>query len=153
MPRTLLANNACEFCSHLMADFCQASGINRVYSTPYHPQGNSITERLHRTLKSVLASLSKGQPTKWPDYLTQCQQILNAAVHETIGEQPYYLMFNRHAPRFVRMTLPQVDDEIDISVALDVVKQTSRNNSRKWLARANMGRKDQTVDVGDLMWV
>ena len=101
----------------------------------------------------MLAYLSKGQPTKWPDYITQCQQILNAAVHETTGEQPHYLMFNRHAPRFIGITLPQVDDEIDIGVALEVVKQTSRDNSRKWLARANLGRKEQTVSVGDLVWV
>ena len=153
VPRTLLADNAWEFRSQLMADFCQTHGIQLTYSTPYHPQGNSITERLHRTLKSVLACLSKGQPSKWPEFLAQCQQVLNTAVHDTTGEQPYYLMFNRRAPRFVGTTLPQVDDEIDISVALDVVKQTSSENSRKWLARANVGRKDQSVDVGDLVWV
>ena len=153
VPTTLLADNACEFRSHLLTDFCQAHGIHLAYSTPYHPQGNSITERVHRTLKSVLASVSKGQPTKWAEYLTTCQQILNSAVHETTGEQPHYLMFNRHAPRIVGMTLPQVDDEIDVKFALDVVRQTSRMNSRKWLARANEGRKDQTVGIGDLVWV
>ena len=125
VPRTLLADNACEFRSHLMTVFCRAHGIGITYSTPYHPQSNSITERLHRTLKSVLACLSRGQPTKWPEYLTQCQQILNAAVHETTGEQPHYLMFHRHAPRFVGTTLPQVDDKIYINVALDAVRQTS----------------------------
>ena len=74
-------------------------------------------------------------------------------MHEITEEQLHYLMFNRHASRFIGTTLPQVDDEIDISVALEVMKQTSRDNSRKWLARENMGRKDQTVDVGDLVWV
>ena len=153
VPRTLLADNACEFRSHLMTDFCQAHGIHLTYSTPYHPQGNSITERVHRTIKSVLASISKGKPAKWPDYLTQCQQILNAAVHETTGEQPHYLMFNRHAPRFVGTTLPQVDDDVDVNFALDVVRQMAPENSRKWLRRANEGRKEQTVNVGDLVWV
>ena len=76
--------------------------------------------------------------------------VLNVAVHETTGEQLHYLMFHHHTPRFVGTTLPQIDDEIDINVALDVVRQTSRENSRKWLARANVGRRDQTVDVGDL---
>ena len=153
VPRTLLADNACEFRSNLMADFCHAHGIHPAYSTPYHPQGNAITERVHRTLKSVLASLSKGQPTKWPEHLTQCQQVLNSAVHETTGEQPHYLMFNRHAPRFVGSLLPQVDDETDTSFALDVVRQTSQDNSRKWLRRANVGRREQMVEIGDLVWV
>ena len=141
VPRTLLADNACEFRSHLLSELCRAQGIEQVFSTPYHPRGNSITERLHRTMKSVLACLAKGQPHRWSNYLTQCQQILNAAVHETTGEQPHYLMFNRHAPTYVGTTLPQVDDDIDVNVALDAVRQTSRERGRKWLARANMGRK------------
>ena len=153
VPRTLLADNACEFRSHLLAELCRTHGIQLVFSTPYHPCGNSITERLHRTMKSVLATLGKGQPHKWSDHLIKCQQILNAAVHESTGEQPYYLMFNRHAPRYVGTTLPQADDEIDLSAALEAVKQTSRTNNRKWLARKNIGRKDQTVSVGDLVWV
>ena len=62
-------------------------------------------------------------------------------------------MFHRHAPRFVGTTLPQMDDEIDINVTLDAVRQTSRENSRKWLARANVGRRDQTVDIDDLVWI
>ena len=153
VPKTLLADNACEFRSRLLADLCHTHGIDLVFSTPYHPQGNSITERLHRTMKSVLACLGKGQPNKWSDHLTQCQRVMNAAVHEATGEQPYYLMFHRHAPRYVGTNLPQVDDEIDMSVALEAVRQTSREKRRKWLARANMDRKDQTVNIDDLVWV
>lgn len=153
VPKILLADNACEFRSRLLAELCRSQGIELVFSTPYHPRGNSVTERLHRTMKAVLASLGKGQPYKWSDHLTQCQQILNAAVHEATGEQPYYLMFRRHAPRYVGTTLPQVDDEIDINIALEAVKDTFRENIRKWLARANMGRKDQRVEVDDLVWV
>lgn len=153
VPKTLLADNAREFRSRVLADLCHTHGIDLVFSTPYHPRGNSITERLHRTMKSVLACLGKGKPNQWSNHLTQCQRVLNSAVHEATGEQPYYLMFHRHAPRYVGTNLPQVDDEIDLSVALDAVRQTSRENSRKWVARANVGRKDQTVDIGDLVWV
>lgn len=74
-------------------------------------------------------------------------------VHETTGEQPCFLFFRRHAPRYVGTTLPQVDDEIDINTALEAVRQSSRRNSRKWLARANIGRKDQRVEVDDLVWI
>ena len=153
VPRVLLADNACEFRSQVLTELCRTHGIEMAFSTPYHPCGNSITERLHRTLKSVLASLGKGQPHRWSECLTQCQQILNAAVHETTGEQPYFLFFRRHAPRYVGTTLPQVDDEIDINTALEAVRQASRVNSRKWLARANIGRKDQKVEINDLVWI
>ncbi len=41
-------------------------GIRLVHSTPYHPQGNSISERMQRTMKAVLTTLCKGQPAMWP---------------------------------------------------------------------------------------
>lgn len=104
-------------------------------------------------MNSVLASLGKGQPYKWSNHLTRCQQILNVAIHEATGEQPYYLMFRHHTPRYVGTTLPQEDDEIDINIALDAVRQMSRENTRKWLPQLNMGRKDQKIEVDYLVWV
>ncbi len=49
-PRVLLADNAREFCSEKLKAWCRENGIRLVHSTPYHPQGNSISERMHRTM-------------------------------------------------------------------------------------------------------
>ncbi len=67
-PRVLLADNAREFCSERLRTCCRENGVRLVHSTPYHPQGNSISERMHRTMKSVLATLCKGQPAVWQRY-------------------------------------------------------------------------------------
>lgn len=48
VPKVLFADNACEFRSQLLTELCPTHGIEMVFSTPYHPCGNSITERLHR---------------------------------------------------------------------------------------------------------
>ncbi len=94
-PIVLLTNNARKFRSERLKDWCRENVIKLVHSTPYHPKGNSISERMHGTMKSVLTTLCKGQPTRWPKYIKKCQRILNSAIHEATGEQPYYLMFNR----------------------------------------------------------
>ncbi len=65
MPRTILLYNAKEFTSQQFRTLCEKSEIQLGYVTPYHPQGNSISERMHGTMKAVLASLCKGQPTRW----------------------------------------------------------------------------------------
>ncbi len=78
---TLLAVNAREFCSEDFRQWCNENGIELVHSTPYHPAGNSISERMHRTMKSVLTTLCKSQPSRWPRYIKPCQRILNSAVH------------------------------------------------------------------------
>ncbi len=146
----LLADNAREFRSDRLKEWCRDNGIKLVHSTPYHPQGNSISERMHGTMKSVLTTLCKGQPTKWPQYIKKCQRILNSATHEATGEQPYFLMFNRRAPRLIGAELPQIGQDSDLEVALDVVRRTNVEQARKWRGRANMGKKNRRVGEGQL---
>ncbi len=50
-PRVLLTDNAREFCSDTLKIWCRENGVKLVHSTPYHPQGNFISERMHRTMK------------------------------------------------------------------------------------------------------
>ncbi len=85
-PRVLLADNAREFGSENLKAWCRGNGIRLVHSTPYHPQGNAIIERVHLIMKAVLSTLCKGQPAMWPRYLKNCQCVLNSAVHEATGE-------------------------------------------------------------------
>ncbi len=56
-PRNVVMDNGGEFTSKDFQDFCTRHSITACYTTPYHPQGTGITERMHRTLKSVLAAL------------------------------------------------------------------------------------------------
>ncbi len=113
-----------------LKECCRENGIEVVHSTPYHPQGNAIVERMHGTMKSVLTTLCKGQPTRWPLYIKKCQRILNEVVHEATGEQPHYLMFNRRGSRTI-VELPQTGQDSDLQVALDVVRKTSLEQARK----------------------
>ncbi len=61
-PRVLLADNAREFCSDMLKNWCRENGVSLIHSTPYPPHFNSISERMHRTMKAVLYTLCKGQP-------------------------------------------------------------------------------------------
>ena len=94
VPLSLILNNGSKFTSNLYKDLCKVHKINTGFTTPYHPQGNSISERMHRTMKTVLNMLCKGSPYKWPHYLGETQRVLNVAVHTTLGEQPHYVFFS-----------------------------------------------------------
>ncbi len=153
IPEVILADNAREFHVVAVRELCGSHGVKLVHSTPYHPQGNSISERMHRTMKTVLSVLCKGQPMRWPEYLTRCQTVLNSAVYETMGEQPYFLMFSRHPPRNTGVNLPHVSDDPDVQAAHEVVKQTNREMAQKWRDKANRGRRSQKVEKDQLAWV
>lgn len=68
-PRALVLDNGGEFTSQAFRAYCEKLGIACHYCTPYHPQGNAITERQHRNLKGVLSTLCKGHPLRWPRLL------------------------------------------------------------------------------------
>ncbi len=117
----LFADNAREFRSDKLKQCCRENGIKLVHSMPYHSQGHSISETMHGIMKSVLTTLCKGQP----QYIIKiCQRILNSAIQEATGEQPYFLMFNPRAPRLTGAELPQIGQDSDLEVALDVVRRT-----------------------------
>ncbi len=83
-PRVLLADNVREFCSEKLKTWC-----------------NSISERMHRTMKAVLTTHCKGQPAVWPRYIKKCQKVFNSVVNEATDEQLHFLMFNRRLPRLI----------------------------------------------------
>ncbi len=130
-PRVLLTDNAREFCLDVSRNWRRENSIRLVHSTLYHPQGNSVCERVCRTMKAVLATLCKGHPARWPRYIKRCQRVINNAVHESTGEQPYFLMFRRRQPRMIEVELPQLEQDADLDMAIEVVKQTNLQQSRK----------------------
>ncbi len=150
--RVLLADNARKFRLDKLKEWCRENGIKLVHSTPYHPQGNSISERMHGTMKSLL-TMCKGQPTRWSQYIKKCQRILNSAIHEATGERPYFLMFNCRAPRLIGAELTQIGQESDLEVALDVVRRTNVEQARKWKDRANIGKGYRRLEEGQQVWV
>lgn len=50
----LLSDNGTQFTSATFKGMCKQVGISKVYSCPYHPQGNSVVERYMRSLIRIL---------------------------------------------------------------------------------------------------
>ena len=111
IPTTVILDNGAEFTSSQFRDMCKKCNIKLGYTTPYHPQGNSVSERMHRTMKTVLNVMCKGYPYQWPKYLGETQRVLNTAVHTTHGEQPHFVFFSRRLPRQVASELPTISDD------------------------------------------
>ncbi len=59
-------------------------------------------------------------------------------MYEATGEQPYFLMFNRRAPRLIGAELSQIMQDSDLEVAFDVVRRTNVEQARKWRDKANI---------------
>ena len=73
--------------SEIWSKLLRSLGIQRLLTSPYHPEGNSINERSHRTLNNMLrARLLEGSSSQaWVDKVPGIMLSLNAMSHEPHG--------------------------------------------------------------------
>ena len=86
-PRRLLSDRGREFVGEVWSKLTRSLGIQRLLTSPYHPEGNSINERSHRTINNMLrARLLDGTPSRtWVDKIPGIMLALNAMAHEPHG--------------------------------------------------------------------
>ena len=86
-PRRLLSDRGREFISSIWTKLLRSLGIQQVLTSPYHPEGNAINERIHCTLNNMLrARLLEGPSTKaWVDKIPGIMLTLNSMPHEPRG--------------------------------------------------------------------
>ena len=86
-PRRLLSDRGREFVGEVWGKLTRSLGIQRLLTSPYHPEGNSINERSHRTMNNMLrARLLRDLPSrKWVAEIPGIMLALNAMVHEPHG--------------------------------------------------------------------
>ena len=86
-PRRLLSDRGREFVGEVWSKLTRSLGIQRLLTSPYHPEGNSINERSHRNINNMLrARLLDGTSSRtWVDKIPIIMLALNAMAHEPHG--------------------------------------------------------------------
>ena len=86
-PRHLLSDRGREFVGEIWGKLMSSLGVQRLLTSPYHPEGNSINERSHRTINNMLrARLLDGASSRaWVEKIPGIMLALNAMNHEPHG--------------------------------------------------------------------
>ncbi|CAB0045234.1 unnamed protein product, partial [Trichogramma brassicae] len=66
-PSILTTDQGTQFESRLFEEVSRALGIEKIHTTPYHPQANGMIERFHRDIKA--AFMCRGETGDWLDSL------------------------------------------------------------------------------------
>ena len=94
-PQKLMSDQGTGFTSKVIAAMCSLLGIERIRTTPYHPQSNGSAERVHQTLRRMIGKLDPEKCQKWPVHLGSVLIAYNATWSLVTGYSPYYFMFGR----------------------------------------------------------
>ena len=117
-PEKFISDQGRNFESDLIEELCKIAGVQKLHTTPYHPQGNGQCERFNSTLCNMLGTLSEEEKSDWKSYLGCMTHAYNCTKHASTTYSPYYLMFGRH-PR------------LPIDVEFGLSKPNCKDNSSK----------------------
>ncbi len=92
VPERVLSDQGSQFCGRVMKQLCEWLGIERVRTSPYHPETNWAVERMHSTMKGILGKcISDG--SDWMDQLNFVMYVLRQMPHADSGYSPFDLVY------------------------------------------------------------
>ena len=94
-PRYILSDNDTEFKNSLMDQVLQQLGINRIFSTPNHPQSNGKLEVFNKYLKPTLKKLCEKDLANWNKYLNQVLTRYRITPNLATAESTFFLVYGR----------------------------------------------------------
>lgn len=95
-PKVILTDRGTHFRNQIVDDLLARFEIKHLYSTPYHPKTNGLTERFNRTLGDSLAKVSETD-TDWDKHLGSVLFAYRTAKQSTTKIEPFYLVYGRSA--------------------------------------------------------
>ena len=88
-----MSDQGTGFTSKVIQAMCSLLGIEKIRTTPYHPQSNGSAERVHQTLQQMIGKLDLELHRKWPAHFGSVLIAYNATRSLVTRFSLYYLMF------------------------------------------------------------
>ncbi len=118
-PQRLHSDQGRNFESHILAELCQAFGVKKSRTTPYHPMGDGLVERMNRSLVNLLRTYVEKEGD-WEEHLQLLLFLYRTTSHSITGLSPYEVLFGCNPPTLHVPGLPSIvfPEPSDYSTAL-----------------------------------
>ena len=101
-PLTLLTDQGQQVDGADVRALCNRYDIKKKRSSPYHPEGDGISERQIQTMKGLFRTKLNAErlpANRWPELLPDVQIAMNNKVHSATKHSPAELMFGEKLRR------------------------------------------------------
>ena len=150
-PARIHSDQGDNFESKLIQSLCSLTAMKKTRMTPYHPMGNGMVERFNRTLLNMLGTLEESQKSDWKSHVSTMTHAYNAAVHDSTGFSPFFLMFGRHPRLAVDAFLGVPQDTVTAKSHQDYVDKLKQRLATAYdtaseEAKSSAGRQKEYYD-------
>ena len=88
VPRQLLSDQGSQFIGALMENLTGRLGIEKLVTSPYHPQANGVVERLHKTLNGIIRK-AVSRKLDWAEQEKYALYAIRSTPSRMTGYSPY----------------------------------------------------------------
>ena len=167
VPMSLHSDQGSNFESNVFQALCSLVNMAKTRTTPYAPWSNGETERMNRTLMTMLKCMVEENPKSWDLLLQKALMHYRSSVHASTQFTPYALMFGREMRLPIDACLPDPPGErLDKSLPKCIEDHKERIRKTESVARENLRaaqkcQKDYydntscggTYAIGELVWL
>jgi transposase InsO family protein len=162
LPASIIGDRDSRLTAKQMRELCKFLGVKLKLSVAYHPQTDGTTERLHRSMLSMLRAFVSDNQKNWSEYIPALLYAYHNTIHTTLGCTPHLVLFgwntrDLHAPLYAVDSDPlSGDQDVDEwlrnrSHALRKA-QVSLEHARESMIRAQKAAdKPHVYAVGDVV--
>ena len=94
-PDVIVTDRGSNFLSKLVTAVCERFQVTRHHTSSYHPQSNSVVERVNGTLGQAMRTLCNENQNNWADFIPAIMMAFRNSVSATTGFTPYQILFGR----------------------------------------------------------
>jgi len=141
------------------------TGVKKLRTTPFHPQGDGQTGRMNKTLLQMLRATCQADPQNWPQMLDTVMAAYRMTVHKVTGITPNLAMLGREVLLLATLIAKPPEESVDVTVPFNKsirdclrsaharVREASRTVAKTQKSYFDRSVKEIQFSVGQLVWL
>nr|XP_029713680.1 uncharacterized protein LOC115257861 [Aedes albopictus] len=147
LPYVLTFDNAKNFSSQELKNYCIDYGIKLTHTTPYWPSANGEVERQNQSILKVL-KISKQRDADWKEAIQDYVYMYSLTPHSVTNVAPAQLMFGRRFRDLIPHFQADIVDDGEVRDRDRVIKFNAKESRDK-----RVGAKESSLRIGDEVWM